>query len=170
MWPVVKVPLLRTIVKKYWIKSLPISSVKHYPCKCNKTKSFIIYSILQVGSSLQAEVPVLIEDMFIFLKSKVKTLKIILMESIKDVSGNAAIFIMEKYFNACGQICLDCCYDQKNPNDPKTKTEEFFLKYIPLINFVIFHEKWTEYQGLKKDKVISLFSKAYFDTFKFVLN
>ena len=106
--------------------------------------------------------------MFIFLNSRIKTLKIILMESIKDSSENAPIFfVMEKYFSACGQICLDCCYERNKNTEPKIKVAEFFLKYIPLISFVIFHEKWSEYQNMKKDEIIQLFGTVYFETFKF---
>ena len=136
-----------------------------------KQQNEVIEKVMQDRLSVPNVVPELIEEMFIFLNSRIKTLKIILMESIKDSSGNAPIFfVMEKYFSACGQMCLDCCYDPKNTNESKTKVEEFFLKYIPLISFVIFHEKWSEYQNIKKDEVINIFGKAYFDTFKFVLS
>ncbi len=127
-----------------------------------KRQDEIIKSITESGKQVSEKVyDKLINEMLNFLELNENTLKIILMQSIKGSGKDIPVFIvMEKYFKASLEV-NECCSELNQKQLNVIKVKDFFIKFLPLINYVVFQKKWCEYHKMDKDHVKEVFKRTF---------
>lgn len=94
-----------------------------------------------------------------FLREKRNLISILLMESMKAGSKDDSLF----------KIAYTEIYNEKKQLsefvNSKEKKElyfvhEFFTGFIPILNFIVFEEKYSEFFQIKKEKIMEYFIEA----------
>jgi len=127
-----------------------------------KRQGELIQSITDSGKQISEKLyDKLITEMLNFLELNENTLKIILMQSIKGSGKDIPVFlVMEKYFKASLEV-NECCSELNQKQLNAVKVKDFFLKLLPMINYVIFQKKWCDYHEISIDNVREIFKRTF---------
>ncbi len=99
----------------------------------------------------------LFDKLLIFLESRKNILKIILMQSIKESDFVPLINVIDQGIK---DFDFPKAKISKNEVD-ELLVEEFFMVLLPLINYVVFKDKWANHFKLNKNTVRKNFIKSY---------
>lgn len=141
-----------------------VKSVIYYHYKNKKDildtiiDSFIHESLLfkekNKAEIYQGEFDKVIDAMLDFLLDRKEVIQIIFMESIKQ-SGQTPLFhLIDVFFSSITEINTNCSKETLE----NMKIEEFYMFYIPLVNFIILSDGWSETYNVDRKKVKAKFA------------
>lgn len=116
----------------------------------------------------EASVEKLLSTFFKFIEERVHLIKIILMESLKDSTVNPPLFRLADIMNGERIQQLIRNFEKRGLAVQVDRTQmaitEFFTGSLPLINFIVFRDKWCHYFNISSAEMQQKFFKAFLST------
>jgi AcrR family transcriptional regulator len=116
----------------------------------------------------EASVEKLLNTFFKFIEERVDLIKIILMESLKDSTKNPPLFKLADIINNERTQQLIQTFESRGLTVQVDRAQmaitEFFTGSLPLINFIIFRDKWCQYFKISPEEMQQKFYKAFLST------
>lgn len=93
-----------------------------------------------------------------FLSKRKKILSVMLMESLKG--DDKDYFLFQCAENAINNE-LETDTHKNRPEMQKHLVHEFFTGFMPIIAFIVFQDKWSDYYRCNPDKALEYFLEAF---------
>jgi len=110
-----------------------------------------------------------IKEELLYLRSKRKIITVMMMESMKSEGEHNSLFrIAEAEIKNEMEHASNILESDDKEKRDLFYTHEFFTGFIPILNFVIYEERWCEYFKCNKNKLldnfIDIFEKTHLMT------
>lgn len=116
----------------------------------------------------EASVEKLLNIFIKFTEERVHLVKIILMESLKDSTANPPLFRLADIMNGERIQQLIRNFEKRGLTVQIDRAQmaitEFFTGSLPLINFIVFRDKWCQYFNISPEEMQQKFYKAFLST------
>ncbi|MBN2091673.1 TetR/AcrR family transcriptional regulator [candidate division KSB1 bacterium] len=103
-----------------------------------------------------------------FIEERVDLIKIILMESLKDSTKNPPLFKLADMINSERIQQLIQHFEKRGLTVQVDRVQmaitEFFTGSLPLINFIVYRDKWCQYFNISPEEMQQKFFKAFLST------
>lgn len=103
----------------------------------------------------QANFEPVIDQMLVFLEERKEIIKIIFMQSVKQADKAPLFLVLDTFFNCIIPVDDSCSAAARE----EMKVQEFYMFYIPLVNFIIFADKWCKTYQMQRAVVKEKFKK-----------